>query len=488
MRISKWKMACAILGVCSAGLASAQIVTAADYDAYYAQAADQPASPSDAAPKDAPPPPAPMGMGDMAAAAVPADAGCGCAGNAASDSCGCPTCCNSHCGWNRCCALDCGDQEPVRLFDDICGLECRGVKVYGWISGGFTANEYNPTDNYNGPVTFNDRADEGQLNQLYGIIERAVDNEGCGWGFGYRTDLLYGTDHRFTMARGLELEQDLSDRWNSGRFYGLALPQAYADFAYNDTTLRVGHFYTILGYEVAPAANNFFYSHSYAFQYAEPITHTGALAMQKWNDRLSFSAGVHKGWDNFDEAPGQDQTSFLGGVTLTSEDGKSSLAFALTTGDEPGATGFDNRTMYSLVYSRKMACDRLTYVFQHDAGVQNDGVVVVGGPVQDAEWYGINQYLLYQINCCWSTGVRFEWFRDDDGARVAGIGDGNAIAGGSFPGNFYEATWGANWRPNPNVVIRPELRYDWFDGTGTPYNDGTRDHQLTAAVDAIIQW
>lgn len=480
MRISKWTMALAITGLWSAQNAAAQTIsaTAAEYDAYYAQAG-QPASPSDQA---APPAPAPMGE-----AAAPAANGGSCGCDEAKDDCGCPTCCDSFCGHNPCCAPDCGDAEVVRLFDDVCGLECRGIKIYGWVSGGFTANADNPVDNYNGPVTFNDRT-EGQLNQLYLITEKAVDNEGCGWGFGGRVDLLYGTDHRFTMARGLELEQDLSDGWNEGRFYGLAMPQAYLDFAYNDTTIRVGHMYTFIGYEVVPAPNNFFYSHAYTMQYGEPFTHTAVHVMQKWNDRLSFHGGVHRGWDNWEEAPGEEQASFQGGATIASEDGKGSLAFALTTGDEPGVASFENRTMYSIVYSRKMMCDRLTYVLQHDLAVQEDGVVAVGAASTDAQWYGLNQYLLYQINCCWSAGMRFEWFKDEDGTRVTGIGDGNAIAGSFFEGDFYELTAGLNWKPNDNLVIRPEVRWDWFDGAGTPYDDGTADDQFTAAVDAIIHW
>ncbi|RIK79696.1 MAG: porin [Planctomycetota bacterium] len=478
MRISKWTMALAITGLWSAQNAAAQTISAAaaEYDAYYSQ----PASPSDQAA-----PPAPMGE---AAAAAPAAEGGSCGCEPGGDDCGCPTCCNSHCGFERCCALDCGDADTVRLFDDICGLECRGIKVYGWIAGGVTANGHNPVDNFNGPMTFNDRT-EGQLNQFYGVMEKAVDNEGCGWGFGARVDVLYGTDHRLTMARGLETHRDGTNKWNNDRFYGVALPQAYFDVAYNDTTIRVGHMYTTAGYEVVVAPGNFFYSHTYTHQYGEPFTHTGVMWMQRWNERLSFHACAVTGWDNFTFPPGNTKGSFLGGATITSEDGKGALALVVTSGEEPSVTGFEPRNYFSLVYSRKFLCDRLTYVLQHDNGVQEDGVVsTVGAPVQDAEWYGLSQYFLYQLNCCWSAGMRVEWFRDDDGARVTGLGSGNAVAGQSFPGNFWDVTWGLNWKPNDNLIIRPEVRYDWFDGAGNPYNDGTDTEQFTAAVDVIVQW
>ena len=101
------------------------------------------------------------------------------------------------------------------------------------MAAGITANEHDPADNFNGPVTFNDRTD-GQLNQFYLVLENAATTGECCWDCGFRIDLLYGTDHRFTMARGLEVNDDFSDKWNSERFYGLAMPQAYVDLAYND--------------------------------------------------------------------------------------------------------------------------------------------------------------------------------------------------------------------------------------------------------------
>ncbi|MFL2863034.1 MAG: hypothetical protein ACJ0BJ_10645 [Pirellulales bacterium] len=36
-------------------------------------------------------------------------------------------------------------------------------------------------------------------------------------------------------------------------------------------------------------------------------------------------------------------------------------------------------------------------------------------------------------------------------------GNGNGLAG-----NFWEATWGLNYLVGSNMVIRPELRYDWY--------------------------
>jgi hypothetical protein len=54
-------------------------------------------------------------------------------------------------------------------------------------------------------------------------------------------------------------------------------------------------------------------------------------------------------------------------------------------------------------------------------------------------------------------------------------------------GNYYEFALGANWTPHANLIVRPELRWDWSDGTAiAPYNDLTKDSQFMAAVDAIL--
>ena len=59
--------------------------------------------------------------------------------------------------------------------------------------------------------------------------------------------------------------------------YGWAMPQAYGEVGYGDWSVKVGHFFTPVGYEVVPATGNFFYSHSLTLFNSEPFTHTGVL-------------------------------------------------------------------------------------------------------------------------------------------------------------------------------------------------------------------
>ncbi|MFW6125320.1 MAG: porin, partial [Pirellulales bacterium] len=372
-----------------------------------------------------------------------------------------------------CCEAE--EDEAWSLFDDMIDLPLLddwGFSAGGWLSQGFTWNPDSPDNRFNTPIRFNDRANEYQLNQLYFYLERPVNTEGSNWDVGGRFDLLFGTDARFTKALGLD------DDIAGSRFYTLALPQLYGEvFAPvgRGLSVKFGHFYTIIGYEVVPAPDNFFYSHAYTMLYAEPFTHTGFLASYPLSDQVTVHGGLTRGWDNFDD-PAND-LGFLGGVNWTSCDERTTLAFAITTPDDdvPGNDG--DRTMYSIVGTRKLT-DKLTYVIQHDLGWQDDGAP--GG--DDAEWYGVNNYLLYDINDCWAAGMRFEWFRDDDAARVP------SSTGAAFAGNYFGYTFGLNYKPNANVIVRPEVRWDWTNGGISPFDDDTDSNAFTAGFDVILRY
>jgi hypothetical protein len=364
-------------------------------------------------------------------------------------------------------------------------LRCRGIEVGGWLDQGITLNSDDPANRFNGPVTFNDRSGEYQMNQLYLYAQRLADTGGCGWDLGGRVDFLYGTDSRFLISDGLD------DDWgDTHRFYGAAMPQLYLDVAYNDLTIRMGRFYSILGYESPMAPENFFYSHTYARQYGEPFTHTGLLAMYDLNECLSIAGGFDRGWNNWEDNNGD--LSFIGRTTWTSCDRCTSISFGITTGNEDDA-GLNNRTAYSLVFTRQLT-NRLHWVLEHAAGWEENVTTQLG--TSDAEWYGISSYLFYELNPCWSFGLRYEWFADDDGARV----DHRNGAGGPPAGMLYNGVpyqWndlalGLNWTPNANVTLRSEVRWDWVDLVGGlvpadgPFDDYNNRNQFLVGCDLIV--
>ena len=379
--------------------------------------------------------------------------------------------CNS-CGdgfFGRTCC--CGNLPDPWTIGQPCALQRRGITVGGWFSAGVYANEYD-NDN-NGPLGFNNVGNEFTSNQNWIYLSREADTGGYGVDWGFRFDYVFGVDGPDTQAFG---DQSWDFGWNSTDEYGSAIPQLYFDLAIDDLTIRMGHFYTPIGYEVVPAPNNFFYSHSYTMYYGEPFTHTGFLMDYAYADNLHFYGGWTAGWDT-GFSNDNDASTFLGGIAWDMTD-RASLAWMVTFGEFGYVGGQSLGDVYgnSIVFTYELA-ERLTYVLQHDLGV-NDNLGVA-----DSEWYGLNQYLLYKINECWGAGLRFEWFRDDDGARVPiEGGPGNA-------GDYYALTAGLNWRPHANITVRPELRYDWYDGSlanGAPFDDGTQTHQFSGGFDFIV--
>ncbi len=387
-------------------------------------------------------------------------------------------CCpSSDCGFAACGVPAQGDPGWRRWLDPRANV--FGVGGRGWVDFGGTINTFSPRNRENYPVTFNDRSNDVQMNQLYAILERPVDWDDPRWQVGGRVDVLYGTDHVYTTALGLETFTNGQPKWNSvngpvGTNYGLAMPQAYmevyAPWSYG-LSVKLGHFYTIMGYESVMAPQNFFYSHAYTMQYGEPFTHTGVLAAWQVTDLVRFQAGFTRGWDTWED--NNNNLGFLGGVTWDLPNDRTSVAVTVHTGpeqDEPPPRD-SYRTTYSIVLSHEFS-DRLTYVLQHDLGYEPRATVAN----QTAFWYGINQYLIYQMNACWAAGARFEWFHDKSGARVLGLEGAD----------FYELTLGLNWTPRERLVVRPEVRWDWAHSQVHPFADGTKDHQILVGIDAIV--
>lgn len=404
-----------------------------------------------------------------------------------------------------------------------------GLTFGGWLQTGVTYNSTNPGNGFNGPVTFGDRSAELQLNQLYFFLQKAVATEGDSWDVGGRFDFMYGSDSIFTQAYGVPAYDvnngqamtrshwDLNLLRNTSRFYDIALPQLYLE-AYvpigNGINIKAGHFYTPIGYEVVTAPDNFFYSHAYTMQYGEPFTHTGVLGSYTIDKNWSTIAGVVTGsatggWDGgWDQQLGN-WAGLLGG-TWNTEDHATSFNLTGTYGGTSERSG-QSWGFYSMVFKHNILSD-LHMVVQHDHGFAN-GVLVSTG-VRDAEWYGINSYLMYDITDKLGVGMRAEWFRDNAGFRVCAPGrvaaatnaagpDNVAVSSASStlcgngtgfgtPSSYYAFTFGMNYKPLKWLTLRPNLRYDWADGhdplTGDrykPFGNG-KDAQLLFSADAVI--
>ena len=138
----------------------------------------------------------------------------------------------------------------------------------------------------------------------------------------------------------------------------------------------------------------------------------------------------------------------------------STLAYILTFGN---FGKFSDGYSHSIVLDVAVTSD-LNYVFQSD--------LLEAG---DSESYGINQYLLYDINEWLAVGTRAEWWKSDGTS-------------------YYGITGGFNIRPTGNFVVRPEVRYQYSPAgkttsgifspenpAGLPVNEGA-----VFGIDAIL--
>jgi hypothetical protein len=376
--------------------------------------------------------------------------------------------------------------EPRRLIGQVGSSK---FNIYGWLDAGITGNADSPASDYNGPLAPNDKT-TGQLNQFYLVMEKKIDTEQNCWDFGGRIDMLYGTDYIYGQSLGLETHSDGSRKWNSGIDYGLIMPQIYAEVGYGRLSLKLGHFYGIIGYESLMATSNFFYSQNYCVRYAEDTAYTGGMFTWKHSDELSIYLGGVNGQDRFD---GQSDTfAVVTGFDWAPKEKKYLLHGAIqTAGTEPGVLPVQGVRTYADTYLTYNLTEKYQFVTQFDYGWQNN-YNLIG---DTATFYSITQYAYYVINCKWKAGLRYDYYNDEQGITLGGLRYGGQPGGNPLPlpsgnaGAVQAISAGVNWTPNANFRLRPELRWDWYNGQGLPlFDDRTKNSQFTAAVDAIIQY
>lgn len=369
-------------------------------------------------------------------------------------------------------------RETWSLFDSV----DSPIEFGGWMSGGYTGNGHgNLTENGNAPLPNNNVSDGAVLNQLWVYAGKPVDTSQRCYDWGFRIDYVFGADAPDTQASG---DRGWDFGWNTSRDYGSAIPQLYFELAWQNVIARVGHAIGLQGYEAVQSIDNFFYSHNYAFGYGVPGTMSGLVFDYQVDPSLNLLGGWTMGWDswwsNYISA-----STFKGGMKWNPSE-RFSIAYYLTAGDFGDGTARNGVASNSgSIYAHAIIVqvkldDRTTYVLENTLGTNT------GAFVDDNQWYSITQYLAYRLNPCWAVASRLEWFRDEDGRRVA--------VNGAGPGSYYETTLGLNWSPHANLRIRPEVRWDWFSGQGLPFDSrnggasGTESNQFTAGVDLVLEF
>src|SRR5438105_1348850 len=166
-------------------------------------------------------------------------------------------------------------------------------KISGWVEGGITFNPDNPNSRQNFGRLFDDRANELLLNQAVVTLERTLASAPAGFEWGFKLQFMLGSDARFIHSLGL------FDRTSNGTVQ-FDLVEGYLNLHFPVATeggldLKVGKFVTLEGAETIDPRANFFYSHTYIFNFGIPFNHTGGLVTFHANKLVDLYAGITQG-------------------------------------------------------------------------------------------------------------------------------------------------------------------------------------------------
>jgi hypothetical protein len=358
-------------------------------------------------------------------------------------------------------------------------LEAWNFSITGYAEGGYF---YDLTEPNNAPgngdralstdrILFpGDYKNDAMLNQLQIDFQRTVDTSK--WDIGFNIDGFYGRDAVYTHANGIL--DNRNKHGDSSPDNDFDLEQAYAIFAIplgSGITINAGKFDTLMGYETINPTTNAFYTHSYLFSYAVPLTQTGVTFGYNITQALTITAGFTRGW-NQATSDNNGAIDFLGqlGWQINSA---IKLTINLSEGPESTHDNHDYWTVPEAILNWQIA-DQL--------GIGIDAVY--GDANAIAQWYGAAGYLMFDpfMNQFAKLNLRAEYYHD---------GRGFTVGTGGSDVNYFEGTLGVAITPTPNInllqtlTFRPEIRVDLADQA---VFDNAHHTQLTAAVDAYIKF
>src|SRR5215470_9315514 len=295
------------------------------------------------------------------------------------------------------------------------------LKLSGHLEAGITGNVDDPHNERNFGRLFDDHSNRPALNQFMLTAERPLDPKAAGWDFGFKAQIMYGSDARFTHLLN-QLDRVIHDtnQFDIVEAYGSVHVPGIGE---GGMDVKLGQFVSPMSAESIDASANNLYSHSYIFNFGVPFKHTGLLTTTHLTGTVDFYAGIDTGVNAWVGEKGMNNDAFPKGqfgVGLSLLDGNLTVLALSHIGPEnvEGATtsaGAPIRVNSALRYINDITVvwkvnDALTLTTDLNY-IHDDGLHASGG--------GIAQYAAYSVND-WLTVVgRGEIWRDDSGAFVA---------------------------------------------------------------------
>ncbi|MGI8570425.1 MAG: outer membrane beta-barrel protein [Methylocella sp.] len=400
--------------------------------------------------------------------------------------------------------------------------------IGGTVEAGVTLNGANPGDGLNFGHLFTDKANTPVLNQILVTAQRPLDPKATDYDFGFKVQLMYGSDARYTHFLGEgdyfinELNQfDVVEAWATAH-----LPWLFA----GGIDIKAGQYVTLEGAEVIDPTGDYLYSHSYIFNFGIPFKHTGIMTVSHVDPLVDIYAGVDTGVNTTFGSRGDNNNAaaFHGGIGLNLLDGNLTILATTHIGPEIANTNGTNNTIDNITACGCNPNSALRYLNDITATWKiNDSwsLITDANYIRDdgfkAEGYGIAQYAIYTVNDWLKLVGRVEVWRDNNNFFVAAFpgnfdfvnaehGFLNTAVFAPAPTTYFEITGGLNLSPAlppgtpwlKSITFRPEVRYDTslnsttpFDGVNVPggrgfpgFGAGAKSSQFTFGGDLIAKF
>ena len=176
-------------------------------------------------------------------------------------------------------------------------------------------------------------------------------------------------------------------------------------------TFTFGKFNAPIGFELLDAPDMYQFSHALVFNSGLPTNLTGLMASGALGEMIDISAYVVNGWDNNPDT--NKNKTFGGRIGITPMEGIN-LGFSAITGDDSAVAG-ENMTVFDIDGTITMI-PKLTVGLEFNFGNENKASTTS----TDADWFGFLVMGHYDYSDWGGITVRYDYFDDEDGARLGG--------------------------------------------------------------------
>lgn len=265
---------------------------------------------------------------------------------------------------------------------------------------------------------------------------------------------------------------------NTSRTFGIAVPQAFLQYAVGSLTFMGGNFIELAGAENIFSYNDTNFSRSILWGYAEPVTVTGLRASYNPNDKFTLIGGMNNGWDSIRDTSRQKTIELGASYTFNP---MFSLATYVYSGQQriadrtsSGPTG--QRTLIDLIATLNVT-EKLSFVANYDGAMQTKAALPSGN-VAKAVWQGVAGYINYKFNDKWRTSFRGELFNDQDGYRTGVVQ------------HWDELTLTVGYALFKDFELRAETRHDFSNVSSFIKKNGvsTSNNQQSYAIEAVAKF